>query len=291
MCLKRQFGLVENLGKRVKHAEEGVSKLMLDVYRTYASKLSHQTLFRWHKALFLGEKKISIGAYRTHKEPMQIVSGNLVRPTVHFQAPPSKDVPYEMDRFITWFNATHPDGKQPLPCLIRASIAHLYFEAIHPFEDGNGRIGRALIKKVISQHTKSPTLLSLSHLIYKQSKQYYRQLELHNQTLNVDGWIEFFSNLIVDAQKNTIALMEFVIYKSKVFLEFGFQLNERQVKVLHRLFEAGPEGFKGGLSAKNYRSISKASPATVTRDLRELVALGILYSKGEKKMTRYYFKR
>src|SRR5690606_34607532 len=137
-----------------------------------------EKLFEWHKMLMAGSKKIAVGKWRMHKEPMQVVSGALGKEKVHFEAPPSTKVPGEMMRFIQWFNDTTPGGKMEIKmAVIRSAVAHLYFETIHPFEDGNGRIGRAIAEKALSQTMGRPVLLSLSARIESDRKAYYNALE------------------------------------------------------------------------------------------------------------------
>lgn len=184
-------------------------------------------------------------------------------------------------------NQTSPSGKAPLPTLIRAGIAHLYFVCIHPFEDGNGRIGRALIEKILAQASGAPTLIAFSHITEKHKKAYYKALEMSNQSNEITGWLLYFSKMILDAQHYTQLYVEFLIEKTKIYDRVRGKLNERQEKLLARLFREGPEGFKGGLSAENYIRITQTSRATATRDLQELVALKILNRFGERKSTRY----
>ena len=157
--IRRNFGL-EAGNRKVPPAEQGIAAMMTDLYREYDQLLSEKELFGWHAMLARGRTDLKrIGAYRTGAEPMQVVSGPIGKSKVHFEAPPSKAMRPEMSRFITWFNSTAPGGWQPLPALTRAGIAHLYFVSIHPFEDGNGRIARALSEKALSQCLGQPTLI------------------------------------------------------------------------------------------------------------------------------------
>ena len=265
----------------------GVSEMMVDVYRDFNAPLDHQVMYEWHTKLFNGRRDIgSIGKYRTHPEPMQIVSANLNAPVLYYEAPPSNRIRSEMNRFIKWYQNQFNNNQ--LSALLFASLTHLYFEQIHPFEDGNGRIGRALVEKALSMRLGYPSLASISKTIESNRKKYYTELQKYNHTLNVSGWIEYFSSTILTAQRYSISLVEFVILKTKFFLKHSDKLNERQKKVIHRIFEAGPEGFEGGLSASNYQAIAKTSPATATRDLAELINLDILEKRGQLKGSRYY---
>src|ERR1700744_2601641 len=136
---------------------------------------------------------------------MQGVSGPGYKRIVHFEAPRSKHMPDEMHRFIEWFNDTAPNGKSPLPALTRAGIAHLYFVSIHPFEDGNGRIGRAIAEKCLAQNLGHPSLLALAYTIARKQKDYYAALERNNQGLEITDWLEYFGRTILEAQANTIS--------------------------------------------------------------------------------------
>jgi len=288
--LRAQLGLGAE-APDVKQAERGISKMMLDLYRNYADPLSDQTMFEWHKMLLAGDKDIKvIGGYRTHADAMQVVSGPIHKRTVHLEAPPSARAPAEMKRFVAWFNDSAPGGKKALPALTRAALAHLYFICIHPFEDGNGRIGRALAEKALAQNLGQPTLIALAYTIERKRKDYYAELEHNNKRLRIDDWMMYFAKTVLQAQDNTIKRVDFYIAKAKFYEKFRAQLNERQAKVVARMFREGVDGFKGGLAADNYISISKTSRATATRDLQDLVEKGALAKTGELRHTRYFLK-
>jgi Fic family protein len=246
-------------------------------------------MFRWHTMLLAGDRDIAvIGGYRKHGDPMQVVSGPLHKRKVHFEAPPWDRVPEEMKAFVAWFNDTAPNGKQPLAALTRAGIAHLYFVCIHPFEDGNGRIGRAIAEKVLAQNLGQPSLIALAYTIERKRKNYYAALERNNKTNEITDWLTYFANTILEAQANTIKRLDFYLAKAKFYERMRGQLNERQEKAIARMFREGIDGFKGGLSAENYNSITRASRATATRDLQDLVAKGGLGRTGERRHTRYH---
>jgi Fic family protein len=217
-----------------------------------------------------------------------VVSGSVDRRKVHFEAPPSKVIPQEMTAFNIWFNRTAPGGKQPLPALTRAGIAHLYFVSVHPFEDGNGRIGRAIAEKSLAQNLQRPTLIALAHTIEAKRKAYYAALERNNQRQEISDWLLYFAQTVLDAQEYTIRCVEFLIEKARLYDRLAGALNERQQKVLARMFKEGLSGFKGGLSAENYIRITKTSASTATRDLQDLVAKGALRRTGELKHARYH---
>jgi len=286
--IRQNFGL-ETDNRRIPPAEQGIAEMMVDLYRTFDEPLSHSKLFTWHKMLMSGRRDLNdIGRYRTHEDAMQVVSGAIYDPKVHFEAPPSKDMNAEMERFIDWFNASAPNSKNPLPALARAGIAHLYFECIHPFEDGNGRIGRAISEMALSQSLGQPTLLALSYTIQKANKAYYQNLEFSNKDLEITSWLQYFAQTVLDAQGYSQRLIDFLIAKIRLYDRLRGQLNDRQGKAIARMFLEGLEGFKGGLSAQNYISITGTSKATATRDLQDLVEKGAFVRTGERKHTRYW---
>lgn len=284
----RNFGL-DTDNRRVKPAERGIADMMTDLYKHFDKPLSHAMLFNWHKMLTNGRQDLKdIGRYRTHKDPMQVVSGRLDKPQVHFEAPPSGYMKKEMDTFVAWWKVTAPGGSNPLPALTRTGIAHLYFVCIHPFEDGNGRIGRALAEKSLAEYQGEPTLIALSQTIERNRKAYYAALERNNKNNEIKDWLIYFANTVLDAQNYSLDMIDFLIKKAKLYDRIRGSLNERQEKVLTRMFREGLEGFKGGLSAENYISITGTSRATATRDLQDLVEKGTFLKTGELKSTRYH---
>lgn len=266
----------------------GVADLMIAVRNSYEAPLDEKTLFEWHSMLMEGNKKINAGQWRTDKAPMQVISGPAGKETIHFEAPPSDKIEEEMDRFIKWFNNTAPGGSSEIKkAPVRSAIAHLYFESIHPFEDGNGRIGRAIAEKVLFQSLKNPILLSISKTIESNKKAYYKALMNAQRSNEITPWINYFVQVIFDAQIEAEAQVNFTLKKTKFFDAFAKQLNERQAKVLRRMLKEGPEGFEGGISAKKYMAIAKTSKATATRDLQDLVAKKILLPIGGGRSTSY----
>src|SRR5262249_95994 len=162
--------------------------------------------------------------------------------------PPSARMRREMDAFVAWFNATAPGGKRPLPALTRAGIAHLYFVSIHPFEDGNGRIARALAEKSLAQNLAQPSLLPLAWTIARSRKAYYDALERSNKNNKITTWLGYFADTALEAQRNTLRRVEFYVAKTKFYDRLRGQLNARQEKVIARMFREGVDGFEGGLS-------------------------------------------
>lgn len=288
--LARHLGLRADC-RRANAAEAGAAELMANLYQTFDAPLSDQMLFDWHTMLMNGRHDLAdLGRYRTHADPMQIVSGALHAPRVHYEAPPSDRVPAEMQAFITWFNDTAPNGARPLPAIVRAGVAHIWFESIHPFEDGNGRIGRAIAEKALAQTIEAPSLTALAETIHRHRKDYYAQLQLASRTNDISDWLSWFAEIVLEAQERTLTRIRFLIAKTRLLDRVRGQINDRQEKALIRMFAEGPDGFKGGLSAKNYQTITDASTATTTRDLAELVKAGALRRKGERKATRYYLQ-
>lgn len=287
--IRHNLGLFEPT-KEVKDVRaKGIGQLMTEVRRTYNEPLTEETLQEWHRHLFTSQTHINIGVWRSHTESMQVVSGRLDIPTVHFEAPPSKDVPKEMKLFIEWFNDTAPNGKTPIKFApIRSAISHIYFESIHPFEDGNGRIGRAIADKALSQSVGYPLLLSLSATIESNKKAYYGALESGQKSNEITPWITYFIDVIINAQQSAEALIDFTLKKAHFFDTFKKHLNERQLKSINRMFQEGPKGFEGGMTAKKHMSINQTSKATATRDLSVLEKLGAFIITGSGRNTHYH---
>ncbi|TVQ66480.1 MAG: Fic family protein, partial [Balneolaceae bacterium] len=268
----------------------GAAELMIDVRRTWREPLTNEKLFSWHRMLLKGTEGLTLGAWRTHKEPMQVVSGAFGKETVHYEAPPSSLVPQEMQRFIAWFNDSAPEGRNGIrEAPIRSAIAHLYFETIHPFEDGNGRIGRAIAEKALSQGMGRPALLSLSDAIESQKRDYYDALEQAQRSNEVTEWIRYFVRTILDAQSRAEEQIDFTLQKAKFFDRFRDRLNERQRKVINRMLDEGTDGFEGGMNARKYIGITKTSKATATRDMQYLMEIGAFRRSGKAggRSTRY----
>ncbi|MFA6172637.1 MAG: Fic family protein [Kiritimatiellales bacterium] len=270
---------------------DGIAELMVRVRNGYAEPATKKMLFEWHTLLMKGASKVKSGAWRTHAEPMLIVSGTIGSEQIHFEAPPSEKVPGEMKRFIQWFNDTAPGGKAEIRTApVRAAVAHLYFESIHPFEDGNGRMGRALSEKALSQGIGRPALLSLSKSIETHRADYYAALKQAQRSNEITDWIVWFANTLMNAQKQAEQEIEFTLKKAKLFDRIRDLLNERQLKVVRRMLAEGPGGFHGGLSAKKYMTIAKTTKATATRDLQDLVAKNVVTLAGGGRSTHYQIK-
>lgn len=286
--IRRQLGLQSDR-RKILPAEQGIGEVMVDLYRRFDKPLREDDLLNWHRMICQGRTDLrDLGKYRTHPEPMQIVSGPNYKPKVHFEAPPSKRVPAEMKAFIRWFNQTAPGSKQALPAITRAGIAHLYFECVHPFEDGNGRIGRAISEKALAQGIGQPSLTALATAVLARRGAYYDALEEANRRMNITNWLAWFAGICLEAQERSYAQVGFIIDKAKLLERHQGDLSARQHKVLLRVLREGPSGFKGGLSAGNYATIAGVAPATATRDLAELVERGVLIRTGQLRHTRYH---
>ncbi len=269
---------------------DGAGELMVCVRESFCAPLSEADLFCWHRMLLGGTTPLKVGTWRTGGDPMQVVSGRIDRPTVHFEAPPADCIPAEMARFIGWFNETTPGGTCAIPhAPVRAALVHLYFESLHPFEDGNGRIGRALAEKALSQGIGRPVLISLSKVIEARRREYYEALQSAQRSQETTAWVRWFAGIALEAQQDAENRVRFVLRKFRFFQRHERDLNGRQLKVIRRMFEAGPDGFAGGMNARKYIALTGASKATATRDLQHLARLGALTPTGGGRSTRYEF--
>lgn len=285
--IKKNLGLVtQTESKDIR--TEGISSLMIDVRKNFRNRLTEQSLFDWHIMLLSHVKGVEIGKWRTHPEPMQVVSGAMGKEKVHFEAPPSNSVPEEMKKFIRWFNDTAPGcSKEIKSAPVRSAISHLYFESIHPFEDGNGRIGRAISEKALSQGIGRPVMLSLSKTIESNKKKYYLELEKAQYSMEINSWLRYFIEMILEAQVDSENQIEFTLKKVKFFDRFRNLLNDRQMTVIKRMLDEGPKGFTGGMNAKKYGSLCKVSKATSTRDLQYLLEIDALIVSRGGRSTSY----
>lgn len=284
--IRNRLGLNDTLMHVKDKRAENVALLMLKVRENYSDKLSEQTIKEWHGALFSNSKYVNAGEYRKGAEPMQIVSGSFGREVVHYEAPPSDSVPIEMERFVSWYNSFETEGNM-LKVIVKTAIAHLYFESIHPFEDGNGRIGRALIEKCLAESLNRSVILSVSTAIENDRKAYYAELNRASMSLEINDWLVYFAKLLIEAQLSAIDVINLSIKKARLFESYENMLNERQIKVLNKMFEMGAEDFEGGMTSRKYVSITRTTKATATRDLQEMTKLNILLQKGDGRSTHY----
>jgi Fic family protein len=274
--VRQHFGL-KPLIKIKDSRANAISQIMVDAYQTFAKPLSHKQLNAWHQVLFQERSNIVVGNYRKHQEPMQVVSGHFGKVKIYFEAPPSTILKHEMQEFIKWFNNTAPGKAHEIKAApLRAAMAHLYFESIHPYEDGNGRIGRIIAEKALSQTMGYPLLICLSQEIESKKKLYYSSLEKAQSTNEITAWLKYFLTMLIAATKRTNKLLTFVLSKSRFYNKYQDELNLRQAKLIKRMLDEGSDGFKGGINASKYMKITKCSKATATRDLQELQHKAIL---------------
>ncbi|MDR6537253.1 Fic family protein [Variovorax soli] len=295
----RRLGLTQSSRARLTQREPR-AEATLDVIEAAVAQwprpLAESTLFDWHAALFpngrSGITRIVTGAYRTHPEPMQIVTPRLgKRDTVHYEAPASRDVPLQMQALIAWFN--DDKVRAGLDGIVRAALAHLWFETVHPFEDGNGRIGRALSDLALAQDMRSSQrLFSLSQQIWLDRQGYYAELQRASRGpgMEVTPWVEWFVGRVEQACLATLDQMQTAAAKSAFWVELQTkhpQLTPAQRKVLNKLFDAEPQGFAGGMSTEKYTAIAGVSRATAYRELTQLADAGLLERSGQGRGTRY----
>ena len=279
--IRKNLGLPISKEPKDKNAI-GLSQLIIDVRNTYRQPLTEGKILEWHKLLMGNNHRINAGQWRKGTEPMQVISGSASNPKVHFEAPPSKNISKEMKRFIEWYNKSEISSP-----IIKAAVAHLYFESIHPFEDGNGRIGRAIAEKALSQGFDHSIMFSISKSIEENRSAYYIALQNAQQKLDLTKWIQWFASIIIFAQYDAEKTIQFTVKKVKFFDKYDKNFNERQRKVINRILEEGFNGFKGGMNVKKYISITGTSKATATRDLQELTEMKVFLMNGAGRASSY----
>jgi Fic family protein len=268
---------------------EALVDMLLDATRHFDQPLTLDRLGAWQAALFptgrSGLLEIRVGALRG-EAPMQIVSGAMGRERVHYEAPPHSQLDEAMMRFLDWFN-TPPPG---LDGLLRTGIAHGWFELIHPFEDGNGRVGRALLDRALAQDEGRATrLYSMSARFMAVRDEYYDALgALGRGPLDITPWLAWFLEQVTAATRSSEQIIRDVLRKARYWASHaGQSLHERQIKALNAMLDAGVAGFTGGMTNRKYAHLTRASPATAQRDLGELVQLGCLVQTGAGRSVRY----
>lgn len=254
---------------------EGIVEMTLDATGKYSSSLTSERLFGWHAALFpngrSGTNKITVGAWRTEKSgPMQVVSGPIGREKVHYEAPKAASLVDEMKAFIGWFNDT-----QDLDAVLKAAIAHLWFVTIHPFEDGNGRIARAIADMALARsENSSQRLYSMSAQIQQERNVYYDILEATQKgDLDITEWLEWFLDCLDRTFDRADIILASVLRKARFWKKHSNQkFNDRQRAMIERLFE----GFEGKLTSSKWAQLTKSSQDSALRDIDDLVTKGIL---------------
>ncbi len=266
---------------------EGVVEMMLDATGHYADPLTEERLFAWHSALFptgrSGMTKIVVGGWRDDKsDPMQVVSGPIGREKVHYQAPEAKRVPREMRTFLKWFN-----GPQSIDPVLTAGLAHLWFVTIHPFEDGNGRIARAIADMALARSENSTQrFYSMSAQIRLERNAYYDMLEKTQKGgLDITPWLEWFLGCLDRAIDGAEHILAGIFHKAHFWEAHTHKpFNERQRAIINRLFD----GFEGKLTSSKWAKLAKCSQDTALRDIDDLVKRGVLVKEpGGGRSTSY----
>lgn len=268
------------------HHIDGVVEIMIDASHNFETSLTYERLCGWHAALFptgySGMYKIKTACYRDDKEgPMQVVSNNRGREIVYYEAPKASLIKEYMNDFFKWVNETND-----VNLLIKAAISHLWFITIHPFEDGNGRIARAITEFMLAKAEKSSyRFYSMSAQIQKQKNEYYKILETTQKgTLDVTNWIKCFLETMLQALETSETMVENIIIKAERWMEFNkFTLDENQKKMISMLFD----GFEGNLTSSKWAKICKCSQDTASRSIKQLVEFGILKQQGSGRSTHY----
>ena len=257
------------------HYTEGVVQVMMDAVRNNDKPLTHERLFNWHAAMFptgrSGIHPITVGAYRTGSEPMQIVSGAMGKEKVHYEAPPSDAIPAMMNKFVSWVNSDN----STIDPVLKAATAHLWFVVIHPFDDGNGRLARTITDMLLAKADGLPLrFYSMSSEILREKKSYYTILEKTTTgTTDITAWIEWFLQTMSYALNRTEITVKRIIKKSSFWQQYrNAAMNERQVKIVNMLWD----GFTGKLTSSKWAKITKVSQATALRDITDLINKGIL---------------
>ena len=266
---------------------EGVVEMMMDATSNYAEPLTEERLFDWHASLFptgrSGMTKIRVGQWRNDNNgPMQVISGPFGREKVHYEAPPASRLPAEMDIFLSWF-----ENKVDIDPLLKAGVAHLWFVTIHPFEDGNGRIARAVADMALARSEySSQRFYSMSAQIRLENKAYYKILEQTQKgKLNISSWQEWFLNCLLRAIEGSGDLLSSVMNKAQFWERFAkVAFNQRQIKMLNMLLD----GFEGKLTSTKWAKITKCSQDTAYRDILDLIDKGALgKDEGGGRSTSY----
>lgn len=274
----RKLGL-PSAGLQVDRKIDSLVDVLLDATKNFDTPLTVERLYGWQASLFptgySGIHKILVGQWRGNDEPMRVVSGPVGRETIHYEAPPSTMIDSEIANFIDWWAVSH--GK--LEGLVRAAVAHFWFVTIHPFEDGNGRISRALTDMALAQDDKEPfRYYSLSSQIMADRDSYYSILERSQKgSSDITEWIVWFLECYLRAINRSEELLAKVFVKADFWRKHDqLSLSDRQKKVINRLLDAGPEGFEGGLTTRKYASMTKVSRPTAFREIDQLLELGII---------------
>lgn len=292
--LARRLGLEWVDRDSVSQRSEGLAQLMLDATHGFDEPLTLARLLEWHIWLFPAEeamfsaRPMLVGTLRGD-EPMQVVSGRLDRPTVHFEAPPRQRLEQQIERFLSWFEASR--DQVSLDPLLRAGIAHFWFVTLHPFDDGNGRLTRTITDLALAQgEAQAIRFYAMSASILEDRAGYYRILESSQKaTLDITEWLTWFLQTLLRSLQQAITRIDSVLGKTRFWQAHReSDLSAEQIKVLNRLLDGGERGFEQGLNAGQYQAVAKVSKATATRHLAELLDKGCLQRlPGGGRSTRY----
>jgi Fic family protein len=292
--LARRLGLEHPEANHVSQRGEGLAQLMLDATRHFDDPLTLGRLFEWHQWLLpeqetgITARSMRIGGLRG-KEPMQVVSGRIDRPNVHFEAPPRQGLEEQLATFLDWFEASRSQSN--LDPLLRAGIAHFWFVTLHPFDDGNGRLTRTITDLALAQgEAQAIRFYAMSASILEDRNGYYRVLESSQKAaLDITEWLKWFLQTLLRSLQQAIARIESVLGKARFWQAHReSDLSVEQTKVLNRLLDGGERGFEHGISAAQYQAVAKVSKATATRHLAELLEKGCLQRlPGGGRSTRY----
>ena len=294
--LARRLGVVTVNDGPSTPRSEGLAELMLDATQHYDAPLDLPRLLHWHQWLFPAQESllpqhIRIGSLRG-EEPMQVVSGRIDHPVVHFEAPPREGLEQQVDAFLDWLVQSRADAA--LDPLLRAGIAHFWFVTLHPFDDGNGRLTRAITDLALAQaEHQAIRFYAMSASILADRADYYRVLETSQKAgLDITHWLEWFLRTLYDSLQQALQRIDRVLAKARFWQQHHHHvLSTEQIKVLNRLLDGGERGFEQGISAAKYQSVAKVSKATATRHLADLLEKGCLIRlPGGGRSTRYHIK-
>lgn len=289
--LAKRLGLNEE--ERSTARSEGLAQLQFDAISAHQQPLSLQQLYTWHRWLFPSNDSVLAGSLRVGElrgeEPMQVVSGRIDRPIVHFVAPPRAGLEQQLGDFLDWFeNSRHDVSLDPL---LRAGIAHFWFVTLHPFDDGNGRLTRAITDLALAQaDPQAIRFYALSASIFDDRAGYYRILEASQKNqLDITAWLEWFLGTLLASLQQALQRIDRVLHKARFWqIHRDRELSASQIKVLNRLLDGGERGFENGISAAQYQSVAQVSKATATRHLSDLLEKGcITRLPGGGRSSRY----
>lgn len=288
----RRLGINTDFTAHIPRNVEGLLDVMESAAADWDSDLTEDRLCRWQAALFpaggTALRSVTVGRYRAHEAPMQIVSGPIGSEKVHYVAPPSNSVGQEMQAFLAWFNRNRTSV---LDGIVRAGLAHVWFESIHPFEDGNGRVGRAIIDLALAQDARQATRLhGVAIELRRRQAEYYEMLnQAQRGTGDVTDWLVWFVRVFHESCRASGVLIDESLVRARFWRDHQhIALNERQRKVLNKVLEAGPGAFEGGLTLRKYANMTGISRVTAWRDLEDLLQKKLIVTGDAKGRSTHY---